>query len=250
MELKITEESKNPHFIYFKEHSIREQNEDKPSGRTLFLVNIPPYADENGIKNAFTEAGKITSVKLMLKPTNMPEEFLKFMPEPPKPAFRIGYIVFSKVSELDTALKLKKLQPMNNSNHKVKYGMAKWINEFNSNIHQTIVLKKKVQLFMDRADRTMLKTAARFKKLEEEDDEGWMTVTRGGKVSSFARSEKVQDKIMAKEESGRKRKELKNFYSFQIRESKKNHVVALRQKFEQDKRKIAQIKESRRFKPF
>jgi len=47
-----------------------------------------------------------------------------------------------------------------------------------------------------------------------------------------------------------KSKELKNFYTFQIRESKMQNIMEIRKKFEEDKRKIELLKQSRRFKPF
>ncbi|KAM3958551.1 ribosomal RNA-processing protein 7 homolog A [Aphomia sociella] len=251
LELKLTEESTSPHIIYFKEHVVREYTKDKPSGRTLFIVNIPPYADEKGITNAFRDAGSIESVQFSIKPNLVDNKIQKqFLSHITKPSFKVAYVVFKKVSELDKALKLKCLQPMNSENHHIKLGMKKWIEEYNSSILLPKVLKEKVEEFMKHHDKETDISEAKEKELEQEDDEGWITVTKKGKVQSFARTEKVENKIMAKEEKNKKRKELKNFYTFQIRESKMKHIVSLRQKFEEDKKKIAQIKQSRRFKPF
>jgi ribosomal RNA-processing protein 7 len=44
--------------------------------------------------------------------------------------------------------------------------------------------------------------------------------------------------------------ELKNFYSFQQRQEKQNTLLRLREQFEEDKRKIAELKAQRKFKPF
>lgn len=251
LELKLTEESLAPHVIYLKEHSVREHTKDKPQGRTLLAVNLPPYVDEKGIKNAFKEAGTIQSVQFLLKPSTAEVKSVKkFLPDPEKTTFKVAYIVFEKVAQLDKALNLTRLEPMNSENHVTKTGINKWIDEYNSTVLQPKTLKENVETFMKTYDEYVKKSEKREKKLEEEDDEGWMTVTKGGKIQSFARTEKVENKIMAKEEKGRKRKELQNFYTFQIRESKMKHIVSLRQKFEEDKKKIAQIKQTRRFKPF
>lgn len=249
LELKLTEDSESPHTIYIKEHAVREHTPDKPSGRTLFVVNLPPYVDEKGLANAFKQAGTIKSILLSTTPaadslTN------KFMEEKVKPSFKIAYLVFQKVAQLDKALKLTELQPLNSADHQIKLGMKKWIEEHNNAVIVSKILKERVELFMKQHDQEKRKVEKKEKELEEEDDEGWVTVTKRGKVQSFARSDKIENKIMAKEERNKKRKELKNFYTFQIRESKMKHIVALRQKFEEDKRKIAQIKQSRRFKPF
>ncbi|XP_013171983.1 PREDICTED: ribosomal RNA-processing protein 7 homolog A [Papilio xuthus] len=251
LELKLTEESVSPHIIYFKEHSVREQSPEKPSGRTLFVVNLPPYADEKGLTNAFHEAGTVHSVRFCNKPNETEEKPTKtFLPETLHPRFRIAYIVFKKVAQLDKALKLTKLKPMYETSNEVKLGMDKWIQEHNNSILLPKNLKENIEEFMKSYDADAKSAEEKEKQLEQEDDEGWVTVTKQGKVQSFARSDKVENKIMAKEEKNKKRKELKNFYTFQIRESKMKHIVALRQKFEEDKRKIAQIKQSRRFKPF
>lgn len=251
LELKCTEDSSAGHIIYFKEHSVREHTKDKPQGRTLLVVNVPPYADENGIINAFSDAGPIESVQFYLKPSTAEvKTILKFMPDKLDTTFRAVYIVFKKVAQLDKALNLTKLKPLNSDKHHVKVGINKWIDEYNSNIVLPKILKESVEIFMKQFDEELHKQEKKEKELEEEDDEGWVTVTKKGKTQSFARSEKVENKIMQKEEKDKKRKELKNFYTFQIRESKMKHIVALRQKFEEDKKKIAQIKQSRRFKPF
>ncbi|XP_059058034.1 ribosomal RNA-processing protein 7 homolog A [Achroia grisella] len=251
LELKLTEDSTSPHTIYLKEHAVRDHTKDKPSGRTLLILNIPPYADEKGIENAFKEAGDIESVQFLLKPSGADNKSTrKFIEDVASPSFRVAYVVFKKVSELDKALKLKCLHPLNSEEYKIKLGMNKWIEEYNSSVLLPKVLKEKLEEFMKLHDKEANINEKKEKQLEQEDSEGWITVTKRGKVQSFARTEKVENKIMAKEERNKKRKELKNFYTFQIRESKMKHIVALRQKFEEDKKKIAQIKQSRRFKPF
>lgn len=251
MELKLTEDSVSPHTIYIKEHAVREHTPDKPSGRTLFIVNLPPYVDEKGLSNAFGDAGTIQTVQLACKPHDLDKsQTNKFIQEELKSTFKVAYLVFAKVAQLDKALKLTELRPLNSEDHKIKLGMSKWIEEHNNSVIMPKVLKEQVERFMKKHDEAAKNTEKKEKALEDEDDEGWVTVTKRGKVQSFARSEKVENKIMAKEEKNKKRKELKNFYTFQIRESKMKHIVALRQKFEEDKKKIAQIKQSRRFKPF
>ncbi|XP_028175262.1 ribosomal RNA-processing protein 7 homolog A [Ostrinia nubilalis] len=252
LELKLTEDSVSPHTIYIKEHAVREHTADKPSGRTLFVVNLPPYVDEKGITNAFKDAGTLRSVQIATKPNDLDakSQTNKFIQDEKKSTFKVAYLVFATVSQLDKALKLTELRPLNSDDYKVKLGMSKWVAEHNNSVVMSKTLKEQVEVFMKKHDEAARKAEKKEKTLEEEDDEGWVTVTKRGKVQSFARSEKVENKIMAKEEKNKKRKELKNFYTFQIRESKMKHIVALRQKFEEDKKKITQIKQSRRFKPF
>lgn len=48
----------------------------------------------------------------------------------------------------------------------------------------------------------------------------------------------------------KKELELKNFYRFQMIDEKKEKLKDLRQKFEEDKDRIAHMKANRKFKPF
>jgi ribosomal RNA-processing protein 7 len=57
-------------------------------------------------------------------------------------------------------------------------------------------------------------------------------------------------KLAVRSRVRRKEKELHNFYRHQVREDKREKLVNLRQKFEEDKAKIAQLKAQRKFKPF
>ncbi|KAK2167680.1 hypothetical protein LSH36_25g03041 [Paralvinella palmiformis] len=48
----------------------------------------------------------------------------------------------------------------------------------------------------------------------------------------------------------KQQEELLNFYAFQLRESKREHIAKLRQMFEEDKARIEQMKTARKFKPY
>lgn len=47
-----------------------------------------------------------------------------------------------------------------------------------------------------------------------------------------------------------KKKELVNFYSWQLRESQREEVAKLRHKFQADKDRVAAMRAARRFKPY
>lgn len=68
------------------------------------------------------------------------------------------------------------------------------------------------------------------------------TGTRGETVQSFRRDEAVNIKP--------KKKELQDFYRFQIRQKKVGELVELRKKFEEDKKKLQIMKEQRKFRPY
>lgn len=122
-------------------------------------------------------------------------------------------------------------------------------------------------------DRRINDSIAKEKSAEEEDNDGWTTVTSGKKRGQFAptRKESTIGKVLQKEEQRKKKKQLLNFYTFQIRETKKQSkynyefiylrgknnlrllvpdLAELRKKFELDKKRLQELKLKRTFKPF
>nr|CAD7606884.1 unnamed protein product [Timema genevievae] len=98
--------------------------------------------------------------------------------------------------------------------------MREWCKEYNTRIVDPELLQKDIEGFMKSYDRKANENDARDKQAMEEDNEGWITVTNKGRNPGFSRKESVGMKIMKKERKKRSRKELLNFYTFQIKESK------------------------------
>jgi len=107
----------------------------------------------------------------------------------------------------------------------------------------------------------------------EPDEDGWVTVsrhtgrkpvvTRSLKAQVFYLSQQKFKKVMqpyfiiikqarlkAVAERKRKKKELSNFYKFQMKEEKIKRIDDLRSKFEADKEKQLKMKQDRKFKPY
>lgn len=82
-------------------------------------------------------------------------------------------------------------------------------------------MRKEIEKYIASYDRE--KERAKRKAEKEKEEDGWITVTSGKKRGKFApsRKESTIDKIQQKEEERRKSKELHNFYTFQVREAKK-----------------------------
>lgn len=77
----------------------------------------------------------------------------------------------------------------------------------------------------------------------EPDEDGFITVVRGGRVAP-ARREEAADASEKKQGKA----ENKDFYRFQMREVKKERHQQLLAKFEQDKKKVAERKGMRKFR--
>ena len=83
------------------------------------------------------------------------------------------------------------------------------------------------------------------------DDDGFITVTYKNSAKRRIGGDDVgEDGSFAPTKKKRRKKELQNFYGFQKREAKRDHLEVLRAKFEKDKARIARLKAARKFKPF
>ena len=89
-----------------------------------------------------------------------------------------------------------------------------------------------------------------MKAAGEPDDDGWMTVMPTKKPLGPQKPVRMSKKKKKAIKNQKQEKELLNFYMFQQREQKRDKVADLRRKFEEDKKKIAMMKQERRFKPF
>ena len=79
---------------------------------------------------------------------------------------------------------------------------------------------------------------------EEPDDDGFVMVT-SKRVKTGDEATNKKSRLRSK----KKKKELTNFYAHQIRETKRNQLMELRQKFEEDKKRIEKLKAGRKFRP-
>ncbi|XP_063978047.1 ribosomal RNA-processing protein 7 homolog A [Diachasmimorpha longicaudata] len=241
--LKYDVNSSDKHQLFIKEHSVKRQQPEHPKGRTLFVLNIPPYATKDSVKNIFTRhCGGITSVSLHPAPGGSQN------------GFKTGYVVFAKGSSVEKALTLPKdftvvLENEETPQHPL--GLLKWCREYNeeANVDEK-TMKEEIAKYMAAYDKRIEERLAM--ETNEEDADGWITVSSKKKRGQFApsRKESTIDKLQQKEQEKTKKKELLNFYTFQIRESKKQHLAELRKKFEMDKQKLQQLKTKRTFKPF
>ena len=76
---------------------------------------------------------------------------------------------------------------------------------------------------MAKYDQRVAERLEKEKTVEEVDEEGWVIVTGRKKrgESAFARKESTLNKLQNKLESSVRKKQLRNFYTFQIREAKR-----------------------------
>lgn len=214
---------------------VRANDEMKPIGQTLFILNVPPYVTEDSLKNVFASAGKIHHVLF----DDNEENFAK------NDGFRKAYIVFKSRESLLKALKITNLNVLSTTENCLKLGVEKWIEEYNESIKSPEELQKEIDEFMKNYDEN-----EKSNKTDATDDEGWTVVTKSGRKPGLSRKESVLNNLDAKSIKKMKKKELKNFYTFQIRESQMKNIVQLRKNYEEAKNKVKLMKAARKFKPY
>ncbi|KAJ5580168.1 uncharacterized protein N7459_006153 [Penicillium hispanicum] len=80
------------------------------------------------------------------------------------------------------------------------------------------------------------------RKLAEPDDDGFVTVTHGPKLNSVAREDELKELV---ERQKKKAEGLEDFYRFQSREKRKERQNQLLKRFDEDKKKLQDMKNRR-----
>ncbi|XP_071758145.2 ribosomal RNA-processing protein 7 homolog A [Centroberyx gerrardi] len=260
LSLQFSTDSVAQHKLCVKEHKVRaEKTSHRPLDRTLFVLNIPPYCSQGVVKELFSQFGTVQSVELRDHPGAFQysgPQLAKFFKPAEKQAFRVGYIVFQKSSSITAAKSHPHDVPLVVSTEKrpVVTGVQKWIQQYRDSFIQPDKLQQTVDAFMQDYDKRKEEEAEQQKREAEEqqeDEEGWVKVTRGNKgTKARPHSEAANKKTLQKEIRKKKRKELMNFYTWQHRNTQKEHIAELRKKFEEDKQRIALLRAQRKFRPY
>ena len=132
-------------------------------------------------------------------------------------------------------------------------GVKRWAEEYSSQFVSEEMLSASISTFMPEHDAVVAWEKKREEELGQPDEEGWVTVARQEKKKPEKKVESVEVELKGRGKKNRRKKkkvELKNFYSHQIKEDKMTNIRALREKFEEDKQKIAKMKQERKFRPF
>ncbi|KFP79869.1 Ribosomal RNA-processing protein 7 A, partial [Acanthisitta chloris] len=167
--------------------------------------------------------------------------------------FQVAYVVFKKPTGVQAAKALSQDGPLliSTESHPVKTGISKWIADYEASVVNPRELKAEVDTFMQDYDKRMAEEEAKAAKEEGvPDKEGWVKVTRKGRKPGLPRTEAANLRLLEREKQKRARKELLNFYAWQHRETKREHIAQLRKKFEEDKQRIALMRAQRKFRPY
>jgi ribosomal RNA-processing protein 7 len=149
----------------------------------------------------------------------------------------------------DTKKKIKKPIPSS------LYGIPKWIkayrDRFSIDLNQ---LEQTSRQFLALNDLKSNEQSEINNQLNDNDDDsGWTVVSRSLKKTRqrmIPSTDKTLNRLRAKHKYSNKKKELMNFYKFQMTDKKIDQLEQLKMKFELDKQRITQMRQQRKFKPF
>lgn len=221
------------------------------------MLNVPPYVHENELKQAFHRIGEVDEVYLGIDMNDLPpmdddnnERSVSkyFNPKKTIDKFKCAWLVFKASRSLRAALKEEEVVMYANEKTILVTGLEKWMNEYTSQIPNEKDLEAEVNKYMNVFEVDEMKEKEDEKRVETDED-GWTIVKKSGRNAGFQQKESILSKIEDKIASRKSKKELANFYTFQIRESKQRHIISMRKRFESDKRKVEQMKKERKFKP-
>ncbi|XP_065808363.1 ribosomal RNA-processing protein 7 homolog A [Labrus bergylta] len=260
LSVQFDSDSLSRHSVYLKEHRVRaERSSVRPLDRTLFVLNIPPYCTQGVIRALFSQFGDVQSVELRDHPGSSNEsgpKLSKIFKPVCKQGFKVGYIVFQNSSSISAAKSHShdEVLQVSTEQRPIRTGVQKWIQQYTESFIQPEKLQQIVDSFMKEYDKRKDEEEEREREeaeQQQEDEEGWVKVTRGQKgTKARPHSEAANQRALQKEIRKKKRKELMNFYTWQHRNTQKEHIAELRKKFEEDKQRIALLRAQRKFRPY
>ncbi|KAK3018325.1 hypothetical protein RJ639_002980 [Escallonia herrerae] len=134
-------------------------------------------------------------------------------------------------------------------------GMKKWITEYHQRRPGVKILQQRIDDFITAHDAQEEQAS---KEREARAAEGGWTVVvhhKGRKKTTDTESGIVvgsvaQAAVMDKMDKKKSKEVGLDFYRFQKREAKRNEILMLQSKFEQDKQRIQQLRAARKFRPY
>ncbi|KAK2754710.1 Ribosomal RNA-processing protein 7 [Arachnomyces sp. PD_36] len=271
------------HYIYLQPHEPRIP--EPHSARSLFLVNIPTSTTETHLRHLFgtqLASGRVEQVEFHDAPKrkSVVPNASSSHPVNKKKRKRIGaeelegelenielpqawdrklqssgahaVVVFVDVASMEASLKAAKRAAKKGTGIVWGEGIEDRIPALGPKryeAHERALYPSRATLLRSVNDYMTVyarleeaRTREAAKKTQEPDEDGFITVTSGPKNNSVVREEEVKELIAKQKE---KSKGLEDFYRFQMREKRKEKQGELVRRFEEDKRKVEDMKRRR-----
>ncbi|KAI8886117.1 hypothetical protein K501DRAFT_244607 [Backusella circina FSU 941] len=266
------------HFLYMRKHESKSLIDESIKDRTLFLLNLPFDTTPHHIRKLFKDC-KIAHITFSGSELPVAEDFAQqkkgkklskkeklIQKEEAARATKqlrrllqggsSAHIVFTKEAELENALNMNRVERKWSKDYEEEQplGLERYILAYEYSRPDPVELQQDVDTFMHKfkADEYE-KERQELERMNQMDDDGFTVVVRHKKQKNTDGSISVAAVSTDMAEAQRhksKKKELVNFYRFQMRDKKQKELNDLRKRFEEDKAKIAHLKQNRKFKPY
>jgi len=233
----VRDEPRIFHVIYVRKHHARGENGDD---NTVFAVNLPVDTRRENIKSLCQALGNTILGDFE-----------------PDAKHRRGLIVLVDKASCTRFLSKAKAQNIDSAPITWEAGVTGSEVYYTRNSQKypdRDELQQQVDLYMEdfaKAEEEKLNDVK--SKTAQVDDEGFTLVvgskrkSLGGMAAPKIATEELVAELQAKK---KRKKEKTDFYGFQIRDQKKTEMNALLKRFQQDRLKVQELKEKRRFKPY
>lgn len=246
--------------VFVKEHVCHPAIPEKPNARTLLAINLPPFVDDFCVRHLFGNCGKIVNIFFQsqinpLSPTVRKSQYFDRKDE--SFCYKVCYVVFTSAAAVKNAVHLSQSSKVlafrpNEDSEKHLVGLKAMKKSYNETIISMDDMQKEINQFMEIYDQRVEKEKTKARELDGvPDEEGWIKVTKYSKKRHLANSLANDSKIVEKHNKRRKKSqnELQNFYKFQMKDKKFENLKQLKQRFEDDKKKLMAMKAQRKFRP-
>lgn len=228
-----TADASSIRYLYLKPHT----DSSEKIGAVLFVAGLGVTYDESVLTELFEIFGAVSQVALHQNKTS-------------------ALVVFASPSSLKKALRTaaeNKALTVTFKEPTETFGLKGWVEQHKAKTPGNRVLQQQLDEWM--AQWEAQESARQSVAATDAADEGWTVVTkqRGRKKNTDSGGTSVGSVatgVAAAAKSRKSPKQLVDFYRFQARDRRRDNVLELQQQFEQDKKKIADWKASRRFKPY
>eukprot|EP01031_Cornospumella_fuschlensis_P040515 gene40515-49384_t len=248
--LSLSDDFEVFHQVYLKEHMDKKSN-----GKVLLVGNVDIKPDltveqiDKSMRLLFAKFGDIDEVSI----SDIEIESLS--------TSRFAHVTFNKKASVKLALNASNadyeeawLDARKKLGFIAQHNVVKTINQLRRAFLWKREDPEQWQARVDEEMREFEEDEERERREHQEarekpDDDGFILVASKNK----RKREDDHNVHRGKTQRTRKNKkdtELKNFYRFQIKEQKMKQLDILRKKFEEDKEKVAKMKDARKFKPY
>ncbi|KAI8991580.1 ribosomal RNA-processing protein 7-domain-containing protein [Mycotypha africana] len=242
------------HYFYMKKHESKSLVDEDIRDRTLFLLNLPADTTDRHLRKLF-KGHSIDQITYSDSGSSKIELRKLFT------GGSSAHIVFTTDQDLEDVLNMRRVEKKwakEDEETDQPLGLQRYVLAYNLSRPNAKDLQHEVDSFMMKfkADEYR-KERERLERMNKMDEDGFTLVVNHKKAKTTdgtihvgaisAEAAEAQKEYYAQKQ---KKKELVNFYRFQMREQKQKELKDLRRKFEEDKEKIARLKQSRKFKPY